>query len=441
MYKTDELSQFFQSSKMAAPGRSRKKSAKPFFAGLISGVNSYSDLKKLFLDPEYAYLAAGVLIIIEIVINIIVINKVKYTEIDWIAYMQEVEGVKNGTYDYSQLKGDTGPLVYPGGFVWIYMILYFITSQGKNVLLAQYIFCVLYVVNLALIFRILVKTRKIPPYLYVIMSLTSYRIHSVFVLRLFNDPVAVLLVYAAVNLFLDNHWTLGSLMYSLAVSVKMNILLYSPALLIAYITVLGYKQTFFQLSVCAGFQVLVGLPFLLHHPLNYIIGAFNLGRVFMYKWTVNFRFLPEEVFVNRYFHISLLLLHIVVLAAAARYMWRFLSSYSKLRTMNIPAVAQLLVLPFFLSNFIGVMFARSLHYQFYVWYYHTLPYLAWCSGYRVMTRLLILGVVEMCWNIYPSTVYSSLGLHCCHLVLFYGVLKNMIKQCNSSILTVKDRGE
>ena len=33
------------------------------------------------------------------------------TEIDWRAYMQEVEGVVNGTRDYYQLKGDTGPLV------------------------------------------------------------------------------------------------------------------------------------------------------------------------------------------------------------------------------------------------------------------------------------------------------------------------------------------
>ena len=33
------------------------------------------------------------------------------TEIDWVAYMQEVEGVLNGTYDYAHLKGDTGPLV------------------------------------------------------------------------------------------------------------------------------------------------------------------------------------------------------------------------------------------------------------------------------------------------------------------------------------------
>ena len=33
------------------------------------------------------------------------------TEIDWVAYMQEVEGFINGTWDYEELKGDTGPLV------------------------------------------------------------------------------------------------------------------------------------------------------------------------------------------------------------------------------------------------------------------------------------------------------------------------------------------
>ena len=34
------------------------------------------------------------------------------TEIDWIAYMQEVEGFLNGTLDYTKLQGDTGPLVF-----------------------------------------------------------------------------------------------------------------------------------------------------------------------------------------------------------------------------------------------------------------------------------------------------------------------------------------
>ncbi|KAJ3323866.1 isopentenyl-diphosphate delta-isomerase idi1 [Boothiomyces sp. JEL0866] len=34
-----------------------------------------------------------------------------YTEIDWKAYMQQVQGFLSGEYDYLKLKGDTGPLV------------------------------------------------------------------------------------------------------------------------------------------------------------------------------------------------------------------------------------------------------------------------------------------------------------------------------------------
>lgn len=40
------------------------------------------------------------------------LNNALDTEIDWEAYMSEVEGFMNGTYDYSKLKGATGPLVW-----------------------------------------------------------------------------------------------------------------------------------------------------------------------------------------------------------------------------------------------------------------------------------------------------------------------------------------
>ena len=32
------------------------------------------------------------------------------------------------------------------------------------------------------------------------------------------------------------------------------------------------------------------------------------------------------------------------------------------------------------GNFVGVFFARSLHYQFYEWYFHSLPLLLWRSN-------------------------------------------------------------
>lgn len=46
----------------------------------------------------------------------------KDTEIDWVAYMQEVEGFLDGERNYFNLRGDTGPLVYPAGFLYAYAV-------------------------------------------------------------------------------------------------------------------------------------------------------------------------------------------------------------------------------------------------------------------------------------------------------------------------------
>lgn len=128
----------------------------------------------------------------------------------------------------------------------------------------------------------------------------------------------------------------------------------------------------------------------------------------------------------------------------------------------------------FSSNFLGVCCSRSLHYQFYIWYFHTLPYLLWCTPTTKLAhmpkyvlsewescllgrvcskprgcisplmltlsfapcRVLLLGVIELCWNTYPSTVCSSLSLHVCHglilLQLWYGTAPTPVMHTPSS---------
>lgn len=354
--------------------------------------------------------------------------------------MQEVEGFLNGSLDYSKLRGDTGPLVYPAGFVYIYSLLYYVTNHGTNVRLAQYIFAGLHIVLLLLVFRLYAKARKVPPYALLIICCTSYRIHSIFVLRLFNDPVAMLIFYASLNAFIDSNWYAGSILYSLAVSVKMNVLLYAPALFIHYISSLSIVDVIKQLSVCAAVQLLLGFPFLIANPLAYLRGSFDLARVFEYKWTVNWRFLPEEIFLNRYFHILLLILHILLVVYFSRHWLTCSKAWNNLKILetdlkpqlqqhkkelNMSAMTQLFILPMFMCNFIGMVVSRSLHYQFYVWYYHTLPYLAWATDYNVVTKFFILGLIEISWNTYPSTVFSSLNLHVCHAALLYGLYKRI----------------
>ncbi|XP_017868068.1 PREDICTED: lethal(2)neighbour of Tid protein [Drosophila arizonae] len=480
---------------------------------------SWKYARYLALDPSALPIVALLIVLAEAVINVLVIQHVPYTEIDWVAYMQECEGFLNGTTNYALLRGDTGPLVYPAAFVYIYSALYYLTAHGSNVRLAQYIYIGIYLLQMCLALRLYAKSRKVPPYMLVLTAFTSYRIHSIYVLRLFNDPVAVLLLYASLNLFMDSRWLWGTIFYSLAVGVKMNILLFAPALLLFYLANLGVLLTIVHLFICGLIQVVIAYPFLRTHPVEYLTGSFDLGRIFEHKWTVNYRFLSRELFEQREFHLALLGLHLLLLLAFAKYTWTFFKSYVHLREVQqiiLPQLmlknreekekakaakkkshhkskskksqqqeqaqelepgnkeedeeeltaeqksflksfekglqnatgqkrppapvkepkrkpyeisfehcTQLALLPFFLCNFIGVVCARSLHYQFYVWYFHSLPYLVWSTPYSVGVRFLILGGIEYSFNTYPSTNLSSIVLHVSHLVLLVGVARHI----------------
>ncbi|NXN98227.1 ALG3 mannosyltransferase, partial [Rhinopomastus cyanomelas] len=396
--------------------------------------------RALLLEPRYTPLVAACLCLAEGGLNLWVIRRVPYTEIDWKAYMEEVEGVANGTLDYTRLQGGTGPLVYPAGFVYIFLGLYYATGRGGDVRLAQYVFAGLYLLNLLLVFRIYSRTSKVPPYVFFFMCCASYRIHSIFVLRLFNDPVAMAILFLAINLFLEERWSWGCLLFSLAVSVKMNILLFAPGLLFLLLHRFGLLGCIPKLCICALLQVVLGMPFLLVNPVGYLTRSFDLGRQFQFKWTVNWRFLPEEVFQSRVFHTMLLLAHLAGLGLFALHRWHR-PNESILALLKDPAerkpasppltvnnILAQIVFILFSSNFLGVCCSRSLHYQFYVWYFHTLPYLLWCTPTTKlahMPKVLLLGVIELCWNTYPSTVCSSLSLHICHglilLQLWYGM--------------------
>ncbi|KAL3272039.1 hypothetical protein HHI36_022501 [Cryptolaemus montrouzieri] len=88
-------------------------------------------------------------------------------------------------------------------------------------------------------------------------------------------------------------------------------------------------------------------------------------------------------------------------------------------------IAQLFILPFYITNFIGIALARSLHYQFYCWYFYSILYLVFCTPFKKSVMFLLLGVIEYCWNVYPSTEFSSALLHACHVIIIYGVYRNM----------------
>jgi alpha-1,3-mannosyltransferase len=62
-------------------------------------------LLSLILDPARLDIVKYLILAGELLLNIFIVNRINYTEIDWVAYMQECEGFLNGTTNYAELKG------------------------------------------------------------------------------------------------------------------------------------------------------------------------------------------------------------------------------------------------------------------------------------------------------------------------------------------------
>lgn len=67
----------------------------------------------------------------------------------------------------------------------------------------------------------------------------SKRMHSIFVLRCFNDCWAVFFLFLAIYCFQKRMWTFGSVVYSIGLGVKMSLLLALPAVGIILLQAVG----------------------------------------------------------------------------------------------------------------------------------------------------------------------------------------------------------
>ncbi len=205
----------------------------------------------------------------------------------------------------------------------------------------------------------------------------------------------------------------------------MSLLLVLPAVAVVLFLGRGFRGSLRLAWLMAQVQIAIAVPFLAGNWRGYLGRAFELSRQFKFEWTVNWRMLGEDVFLSRGFAISLLAGHALVLLIFITTRWlqpadrplsamipallKGRSPFSQAEELRVSShVTPDYVMAVILSaNVIGLLFARSLHYQFYAYLAWSTPYLLWRAAPHPLLAIPLWLAQEWAWNVFPSTDVSS----------------------------------
>lgn len=360
---------------------------------------------------------------------------------DWDAYMEQAFMVEQGETNYSLIRGDTGALVYPGGHVALHVVMrrgfdwdcanwtteydhslhtkpegyaHRTHRPDETLRRVQALYVGVYALSLAVaagMYRVAgVSWAWLP-----LLSLGT-RARNIYGLGLFNDGWAMLFAHAGVLAAGMDWWGAATVLLSAGVSVKMNVVLLLPAFGVLVLRRHGWRGVLLLGSLGAAVQAVVGLPFLLAAPKDYIAGAFNLGRLFTHRWSINWQHVPTDVFGSGAFRTALLAGHVVMLTGLALSQWRLMGGAAGGKAGS-PLQGAMVVRSLLLCNFVGVVFARSLHYQFLVWYWAALPVLAGSTSLPVLVMAPVVYYLERAWNVHEPEAWSAAVIAACHLII------------------------
>lgn len=205
----------------------------------------------------------------------------------------------------------------------------------------------------------------------------------------------------------------------------MSLLLALPAVGVMLFLGRGVQGGLKQAGMMAQLQVVMAIQFLPINAVGYFSRAFEFSRQFLFKWTVNWRFVGEDIFLSRAFSISLLGGHVSALILFITTRWlrpaekpileivqNALQGKEPLGALQHAVSTRVspnyILTTILTANAIGMLFARSLHYQFYAYIALSTPFLLWRSGMHPILQYVLWVAQEWAWNVYPSTDISSM---------------------------------
>lgn len=216
----------------------------------------------------------------------------------------------------------------------------------------------------------------------------------------------------------------------------MSLLLAGPAVGVILLQALPLRRALNAAFLMAQVQVTIAWPFIPVNPVGYLSRAFEFSRQFLYKWTVNWRFLDEKTFLSREFAMTLAAANLgfLVLFVATRWLKPshrsipgFISALWRPPPLLMQQQTSLRITPSFTmtailtSMTVGLLCARTLHYQFYSYIAWSTPFLLWKSKMHPFGIYAIWAAQEWAWNVYPSTNASSAVVVGCLFIQVFAV--------------------
>lgn len=141
----------------------------------------------------------------------------------------------------------------------------------------------------------------------------------------------------------------------------------------------------------------------------------------------------EELFLSKGFSLALLAVHMSLIGVFLTIYWLkpagsklfsfardFLQGRQRVVTLSKPYTMTVMLT----SLAIGLLCARSLHYQFFAYLSWATPFLLWRAGLHPILLYVVWALQEWAWNVYPSTNASSIVVVLSLAIQVFGVLLN-----------------
>ncbi|CCW66961.1 unnamed protein product [Phytomonas sp. Hart1] len=369
---------------------------------------------------------------IKFLLIVVVIYIFPYRGENWNVYMEEIGGFLDGELNYSKLKSNNVSLNSPGGFVWLYSALYYITKAGASISLAQIIFSYVYLITFGMVLS-LYRQAEFPSWVSTLLFV-SPRILSTYSLSLSNDCWGMFFLYGAITLIAGRrYWKLGCLLYSMAVSVKSSLLLVGPGLLYVLFRSLSFFKVLYCLAVCVLWQLVVGYPFIFDDWRSYVGKVFALRSIFIFDCPENDQ-LFEKILCTTPYRTHVFLAIVVVswlllwrLRWSTR--WRITVDDEKKEGEKNDIFhekdscrSHMIVLTLFESNFAGLLVESIFHCGLYTSFFHMLPYILYSTEYPIWLSSVVLGLIIQGFEIFPPTHGHSILMMTGIISLILGIL-------------------